>query len=123
MYSGPDELHWSMVSQASFQLPIHPSHRGDGDTDESPACSPKTYVSNEEASLLRQLRDLRDRATVLRTELAAADPQRRSDLERRMRELRALRLEVVQRREAAFRRKMIMLGHLPRDAADDEFTL
>jgi hypothetical protein len=112
-----------MARQQSPQLPIHPAHLDDGIQDETPACSPKIYVSNEEASLLRQLRELRERAVTLRRELAAAEPSRRSELERQMDDLRALRRDIVHRREAAFRRKMIMLGHLPPDAADDELTL
>ena len=112
-----------MARQSSPQLPIHPAHREDGTQDETPVCSPKIYVSNEEASLLRQLRDLRERAVALRREMAAAEPSRRGDLERQMDDLRALRHRIVHRREAAFRRKMIMLGHLPPDAADDDLTL
>lgn len=105
------------------KLPIHPAQAGSTDDDDTPVCSPKIYVSNEEASLLRQLRDLRERAVALRREMAAAEPSRRGDLERQMDDLRALRHRIVHRREAAFRRKMIMLGHLPPDAADDDLTL
>lgn len=112
-----------MARRSLPQLPIHPAHREDGIQDETPACSPKIYVSNEEASLLRDLRDLRERAVALRRKMAVAEPSQRSDLERQMDDLRALRHGIVCCREAAFRRKMIMLGHMPPDDADHDFTL
>lgn len=92
----------------------------EGLDDDTPSCSPKIYVSNEEASLLRELHLLRDRALELRRQLEGGDPSRSRQLEQQIEELRAHRRQLVARREAAFRRKMVMLGHLPPGALDDE---
>ena len=84
------------------------------DLDEAePSCSPKIYVSNEEAALLAAMRDLRDRSMELKKEMRIADPQRRSRLEYEISEMRAEWKDLAAQRERAFVRKMIMLGHLP----------
>lgn len=80
-----------------------------------PSCSPKVYVSNEEASLLAELRELREKSLEIRRKLAAADSADREELAKHLEALRERRSEVARRREAAFTRKMIMLGHLPPD--------
>jgi hypothetical protein len=89
--------------------------------DDEPSCSPKIYVSNEEKAILEAMRGLRERAVVLRDALAAvgSDDERRR-LETELAELRSRRAELAVRREQAFKRKMIMLGHLP---PDDEVSL
>jgi hypothetical protein len=89
--------------------------------DDEPSCSPKIYVSNEEKAILEAMRGLRERAVVLRDALAAvgSDDERRR-LEAELAELRSRRDELAVRREKAFTRKMIMLGHLP---PDDEVSL
>ena len=104
------------------RLPIHPHQRDGPKGGDVPTCSPKIYVSNEEASLLRELRALRERALAVRHQLTGADSTRRHELETEMDELRARRGELVRRREAAFRRKMVMLGHLPPGSMDEEIT-
>jgi len=84
------------------------------DLDEGEAsCSPKIYVSNEEAALLAAMRDLRDRSTKIKKEMRCAEPERRSRLESEVEEMRAEWKGLAAQREKAFIRKMIMLGHLP----------
>ncbi len=84
------------------------------DVDEGePSCSPKIYISNEEASLLAGMRRLRDRSVELKKAMLSADPNRRSKLESEVCEMRAEWKDLAAQRENAFVRKMIMLGHLP----------
>ena len=80
-----------------------------------PSCSPTVYVSNEEAALVAELRELREASLEVRRKLAEADDADRAALEIHLEELRERRSEVARRREADFTRKMIMLGHLPSD--------
>ena len=90
------------------------------DLDEGePSCSPKIYVSNEEAALLAAMRDLRDRSSKLKKEMRNAKPERRSQLESEVEEMRAKWKGLSAQREKAFVRKMIMLGHLPPEADSD----
>jgi len=102
-----------MVSEkVSTHLPIFDDK---ADDDES-SCSPKVYVSNEEKMLLDTMRQLRDRAVELRTRLKETDSvDERSLIEGELAELRAQRSDLAIRREQAYKRKMIMLGHLPPD--------
>ena len=53
----------------------------DGLEDETPACSPTNYVSNEEAALLASMRRLREKSMVVRRDLKDADPEDRARLE------------------------------------------
>ncbi len=86
-----------------------------GVADEAPSCSPRIYISNEEAALLAGMRSLREQSAQIRGKMATA----RSDESSRLKsELEALRLkwkDLAAQRERAFTRKMIMLGHLPPD--------
>jgi len=82
---------------------------------DEPSCSPKIYVSNEEATLLAEMRELREASIDVRRRLESAEGDERSALESRLEELRRQREEAAERRERAFIRKMIMLGHLPPD--------
>jgi hypothetical protein len=82
---------------------------------DEPSCSPKIYVSNEEASLLAALRELREQSLELRRKMQSAEGEERAALEAELERLRAKRAEVAEDRERAFTRKMIMLGHLPPD--------
>jgi len=100
------------------RLPIH-GGQSLPDGDDAPACSPKIYVSNEEASLLAAMRDLRVRAVTVRDRLTSADPEERVELELELERMRDQRTELAKRREAAFIRKMVMLGHLPPSALED----
>jgi len=98
--------------KVSTHLPIFE----DPTADDESSCSPKVYVSNEEKMLLDTMRELRDRAVELRRSLKETDSvDERSRIEKELAELRAQRSDLAIRREQAYRRKMIMLGHLPPD--------
>lgn len=86
-------------------------------SDAAPSCSPGAYVTNEEASLLAAMRTLKERAAAVRERiLASASDEERTILEGELKELRARRTDLARRRDQAYRRKMVMLGHLPPDA-------
>lgn len=107
-----------MSEKISTHLPIF-DERPDDETEAS--CSPKIYVSNEEKTILGAMRKLRDRAVELRRQLDESDTSDdRRRIESELSELRAERSDLAIRREQAFKRKMIMLGHLP---PDDEVRL
>ena len=89
------------------------------DTDE-PSCSPKIYVSNNEAALLAGMRDLRERSIELKKKMRGADSERQSRLEAEIEALRAEWKDLSAQREQAFIRKMIMLGHLPPSHPSDQ---
>ena len=97
------------------QLPVLQTDPG----EDEPSCSPTVFVSNEEAALLAEMRRLRDRSIEMRTELRTADRTRREHLEAEIEVLRAKWHDLAARREQAFIRKMIMLGHLPPEADPD----
>jgi hypothetical protein len=84
--------------------------------EDAPSCSPKIYVSNEEAALLAEMRHLRERSLKLKKDLRGANPHQRSHLESEIDEMRAKWKALSARRERAFIRKMVMLGHLPPEA-------
>jgi hypothetical protein len=86
-----------------------------GFDEPAPVCSPKIYVSNEEAALLAAMRRLRERSLELRRELKDAKIADRARLEAEIDTLRNEWKALAKRREEAFRQKMIMLGHLPPD--------
>jgi len=100
-----------------FELPVYgqePDTEPDGD---EPSCSPKAYVSNEESALATAMQDLRKRALVVRRRLeedGASDD--RKELERYLADLRGQWSQLSREREKAYRRKMVMLGHLPPEA-------
>ncbi|HSL16383.1 MAG TPA: hypothetical protein VLB51_00590 [Methylomirabilota bacterium] len=99
-------------------LPVIGTHPMDEDVA---ACSPKIYVSNEEKAILDAMRTLREQALDLRSRLdEATSKEERSRLEAELAALRERRKDLAVRREQAFKRKMIMLGHLP---PDDEVSL
>ncbi len=101
-----------MNEKVSTHLPIF----DDPTDDDESSCSPKVYVSNEEKMLLDTMRQLRDRAVELRSRLKKTDSvDERSRIEKELAELRAQRSDLAIRREQAYKRKMIMLGHLPPD--------
>lgn len=86
------------------------------DLDEGePSCSPRIYVSNEEAALLTQMRRLREKSGELKAQMRDAGPEQRVRLESDIDRMRAQWRDLAAEREKAFVRKMIMLGHLPPD--------
>ena len=90
------------------------------DLDQGEAsCSPKIYVSNEEAALLTAMRRLREASSELKAQMSDADPELRMKLESDVEGLRAQWRDLAAQREKAFIRKMIMLGHLPPEADRD----
>jgi hypothetical protein len=105
-----------MDGHNEHELPIHGQSLDDSPKEDEASCSPKVYVSNEESALVDRMRDLKERADEIRGKLAAEpnDDERRL-LEADLEELREQWTELSGRREAAYRRKMVMLGHLPPD--------
>ena len=101
------------MSDDTTRLPVLSNDQNDD--QEVAACSPKIYVSNEEAAVLQAMRTLRERSIELRLELESADDGEKRRLEEELDELRDRWRALATRREEAFRRKMIMLGHLPPD--------
>ena len=85
----------------------------DGLDEPTPVCSPKIYVSNEEAALLAAMRGLRERSLELRREIKETKTTDRAPREAELQDLRRDWGALAKRREEAFRQKMIMLGHLP----------
>ena len=101
-----------MSEKVSTHLPIFDDQPDDDDS----SCSPKVYVSNEEKTILDAMRGLREQAIELKRQLKnveSADDRR--SIEAELAELRAQRSDLATRRDQAFKRKMIMLGHLPPD--------
>ena len=82
-------------------------------TEDLPSCSPKIYVSNEEAALLAQMRRLREQSLEIRRSLESAGADDRPRLREELARMRGEWLKLAERREEAFRNKMIALGHLP----------
>jgi len=81
------------------------------------ACSTQNYVSLEEKTVLAAMRKLRERAEEVRAGIdSAASVNEKSRLEAELAELREQRAELALKRDDAFTRKMIMLGHLPPEA-------
>jgi len=101
------------------RLPVHGQQPGDVQDEEENSCSTKVYVSNEESALLAALRELRERAMKIRSQLETADSTDRDALKAELERLRHQRTDLDQRRQRAFTRKMVMLGHLPPSALDD----
>jgi hypothetical protein len=100
-----------------FELPVYGQHADEGVAQDEPSCSPSVYVSNEEAAVVRTMREIKERATVVRERLTgqlADDDRNRHEDE--LDELRRRFSDLSMRREAAYRRKMVMLGHLPPEA-------
>lgn len=56
---------------------------------------------------------------LVRERLESADKERRAELEGELASMRQERAVLGQKREAAFFRKMVMLGHLPSSALID----
>ena len=101
------------------RLPIHGGQSQMQEDDDPPSCSPMIYVSNEEASLLAAMRELRARAVDVRRRIESAGPEHKAELELELRRMRNERAKLEAKREKAFVRKMVMLGHLPQSALID----
>lgn len=86
----------------------------------APACGRLGYVSEEEMVVLVRIRSLSGQARQLKSDLARAeargDPGRCHELVARLEDLRGERRRLDLLREAAWRRKMIALGHLAEEA-------
>lgn len=83
------------------------------EVDETPVCSPKIYVSNEEAAILATMRRLREQSVELKQRLKTSGGEERARLESELEDLRTQWKDLHAKRERAFIQKMIMLGHLP----------
>jgi hypothetical protein len=107
-----------MSDKAPTRLPVLDAQP---DGPDEPSCSPTVYVSNEEKVIAAAMLELRERAVHLRERLKSpGSDEERGRLTGELEALRSERAELAVRRDEAFRRKMIMLGHLP---PDDEISL
>jgi hypothetical protein len=103
-----------MNDRKKIELPVHGRTANESREEDAPSCSPKIYVSNEEAAVVKSLLGLKARVDLIRRKIAScADQDERQLLEADLEELREQWSELSGRREAAYRRKMVMLGHLP----------
>ena len=101
-----------MSDKVSTHLPIFDDQPDDDDS----SCSPKVYVSNEEKTILDAMRGLREQAVELKQQLKNVESaEDHRSIEEELAGLRAQRSDLAIRRDQAFKRKMIMLGHLPED--------
>lgn len=89
-------------------LEVHPDDRPAG-------CPTPGWLTPEETAAVATLHALRRELEALRTEQAAAPTAARAaEIRREIEALRRRRQEIVRRREAAYRDKMIRLGHAER---------
>jgi hypothetical protein len=106
-----------VTDRDEFELPVYGQDPGDETDGDEPSCSPKAFVSNEESALAKAMQELRERALVVRRKLEEGDASDDHDeLERRLTDLRNQWSQLSREREKAYRRKMVMLGHLPPEA-------
>ena len=105
------------MSENDLQLPVIQT---DLDEEEDSSCSPKIYVSNEEAAILLSMRTLREKSQELKAALDKADDSERASLADELEHARAEWKTLSARREKAYIRKMITLGHLPPGADLDQ---
>lgn len=106
-----------MNESRDLELPVHGKQAAGEASEDEPSCSPKVYVTNEEVALLGAIRRLMERAVTVRERLNnATSAEERTALEAELETLRGQRDELAESREQAYRRKMVMLGHLPPDA-------
>lgn len=101
------------------RLPVHGQPPDNGTSENGPTCSPTAYVSNEESALLKAMAELRDRALEVRRRLAVAGDDERPRIQAELEGLRRERALLSRRRDRAYVRKMVMLGHLPPRALDE----
>lgn len=102
-----------MSEKTPTELPMIGTHP----IEDEGACSTQNYISLEEKTVLAAMRKLREQAIEVRTKIkAAASAGEKRLLETEYAGLREQRAELEVRRDDAFTRKMIMLGHLPPEA-------
>jgi hypothetical protein len=90
------------------------------DSTATEGCGVKAYVTLEESSVLTALRALRARAESVRRQLEHEDdPGARTTLAAELERLRDQRRALVVERERAYRRKMVLLGHLPPESIEE----
>ena len=104
------------MANENRHLPVVQSDLDEGE----PSCSPKIYVSNEEAALLEEMRHLREQSVELKKAIRDAETEQCSRLESELEEIRENWKSLAAQREKAFIRKMIMLGHLPPTHSGDQ---
>jgi hypothetical protein len=104
------------MNDDSTPLPVVETAQG----EEGASCSPTAYVSNEELAVLAAMRRIRQRGLEIRSEMAeVASNEAKARLQQELDATRDEWSALNTRREAAYVRKMVMLGHLPPDALDD----
>lgn len=102
-----------MSEKTPTELPMIGTHP----IEDEGACSTQNYISLEEKTVLAAMRKLREQAIEVRAKIKAADSaDAKRLLETEFAGLREQRAELEIRRDHAFTRKMIMLGHLPPEA-------
>ena len=102
-----------MNHDTEFQLPIYDQDPIAETEGEDPSCSPKAFVSNEESAIANAMQELRAQALEVRRKLEeSASSDDRAELENRLADLRGRWKQLSKEREKAYRRKMVMLGHL-----------
>jgi hypothetical protein len=100
-----------------FELPVYGQDPDSDQEDSGPSCSPTAFVSNEESAIANAMQGLRESALEIRRKLEKdVASEDRESLERRLSELRDEWSELSVKREKAYVRKMVMLGHLPPEA-------
>ena len=106
-----------MSDRDDFELPVYGQGPDDGEDGDNPSCSPTAFVSNEESALVKTMQELRAHALVIRQKLEEdGETDDRARLEQRLADLRSQWSQLSKEREKAYRRKMVMLGHLPPEA-------
>ncbi len=101
------------MSADDHLLPVIQTELGE---EEESSCSPKIYVSNEEAALLHAMRNLREKSQALKAELQKTGDDRESGLAAKLEKARTEWKKLAAQREKAYIRKMVALGHLPPEA-------
>ena len=101
------------MSAEDFTLPVIQTDLGE---QEDSSCSPKIYVSNEEAALLQAMRSLREKSQTLKAELLKTGNDGDCGLAARLEEAREEWKKLAAQREKAYIHKMVALGHLPPEA-------
>jgi predicted nucleotide-binding protein (sugar kinase/HSP70/actin superfamily) len=101
-----------MMAQNDLPVVDQPERESDNAT----SCGPTAYVTLEESAIAAELRKLRDRGVEVRERIdTIEDDEERVRLEEELQGLRRQRQELQVKQEQAWRRKMIMLGHLRED--------